>query len=178
MPRHFGRPEIIEEFTFRRDDRAYTVKDAVIDTGAQNTYITKAIVDALGLEPLRDAGVSFANGAGAPAQVFQCVVAWTMYEHQGFHSFQEVYSLQDDTDVLIGFDFLAKHELTVDMHHRGLVGTAPGNAVPLTGGGWAFNAPRSWVLARTRERVSRARPGEVLRPHPAWRYTVPAIFKA
>jgi predicted aspartyl protease len=178
MIRHPRRSEIIEEFTFRQDEREYIVADAVIDTGAQNTYITQAIVDAIGLQPVRRQEVSFASGAGAPAEVYRCIVAWTIYEHQGFHSLQEVYCVPGDTEVLIGFDFLAKHELTVDMHHHGLVGTASGNAVPLTGGGWAFNAPRSWISARNRERVAASKSGEVLRPHPAWRFTVPAIVKA
>ena len=171
------RQEIVEQFTFHDGPLSVVVDDAVIDTGAQNTHITQAVADALKLKPIRRTRVGFAAGPGSTADVYECVVAWTIYEHQGFHSRQEVLCIPDGDEVLIGFDFLSRHELTVDMSNRGLVGTAPKNAEPLTGGGYVLNAPKSFLLQMNRERAEAAKPGQVLRPHPAWRFSVPAIVK-
>jgi predicted aspartyl protease len=171
------RQEIVEQFTFRNGDLSVTINEAVIDTGAENTFITQPVADALRLNPLRSTAVGFAAGRGSVAIVYNCLVAWTIYESQGFYSVQEVLCLPNDTEVLIGFDFLTRHELTVDMSNLGLVGTAPRNAIPLTGGGFVLNPPNGFVLERNRIRAEAAKPGEVLRPHPAWRFTVPTIVK-
>ncbi len=172
-----NRPEIVEQFTFRANGLEHTVDDAIIDTGAQNTYITQAVVDALGLQMLGEAEVGFTHESGAKATKYRCVVAWTIYEHQGYWSLQDVLCVPADMEVLIGFDFLTRHELTVDMHHRGLVGTAPSNAEPITGGGYVVNAPRWYLIELNRARADAAAPGEVLRPHPAGRFTRSAIMK-
>jgi len=78
---------------------------------------------------------------------------------------------------LIGYDFLVRHELKVDMHHSDLVGSAPDAAVPFTGGDYVINPPRGVVRERNYKRTQAAKPGEVLRPHPAWRLKLPAIVK-
>lgn len=171
------RPEIVESFTFRANGREVTIEDAVIDTGATRTEVTEAIVKTLELDTIRDGLVTFGGESAASAAVHRCVVAWTIYESQGFWSEQEVHCLPGMTEVLIGFDFLSRHELSVDTHYHGLVGHAPRSAQPLTGGGYTINAPRRWILERNRERCDLAKPGEVLRPHPAWRFTVPALVK-
>lgn len=178
MTSRFNRQEVLEQFTFRHGDAAYTVDDAVIDTGTQRTEITQAIVDALGLQPLGKDSVAFTDDAGAPVTIYRCIVAWTIYEHQGYYSLQDVFCIDRSTEVIIGFDFLAHHELSIDMGHRGLVGTAPANAQPLLGGGYVVNAPRSFILDLNRARSQEAASGTVFRPHPAWRFTRPAIVKS
>lgn len=172
-----NRLEIVEQFTFRSDGRQVTIDDAVIDTGAQQTQITQTVAHALGLRPLRSTAMRLANNQAALAHVYECVVAWSIYERQGYHSLLEVCCFPGPQEVLIGYDFLSRHELKVDMHHKGLVGTAPASAVPLTGGGYVINAPHSYVLKLNQERADAAKPGDVLRPHPAWRFTRPAMVK-
>src|SRR5690348_7463961 len=104
------RQEVVEQFTFRNGPLSVVVDEAVIDTGAQNTYITQAIVEALKLKPLRRTPVGFVAGAGSTAEVYECVVAWTIYEQQGYHSRQEVFCVPNADEVLIGFDFLTRHQ--------------------------------------------------------------------
>ncbi len=79
--------------------------------------------------------------------------------------------------MLIGFAFVRAHKLSVDFQNQGLVGTAPNSAVPLTGGGYALNMPRSYLLKLNSERANAAKPGAILRPHPAWRLELPALIK-
>lgn len=172
-----NRYEVIEQFTFRADGLACTIDDAVIDTGAHRTYITQDVVDALKIQPIGEEDVSFGDGSGATARIYRCVVAWTIYEKQGYYSTREVHCVPGEERVLIGFDFLAHHELTVDMPNRGLIGTAPRNAEPLTGGGHVLNAPRSFILKYNTEVADAAKPGDILRPHPYWRFVVPTMIK-
>ncbi|WP_257455411.1 hypothetical protein [Archangium lipolyticum] len=169
--------EVVEEFTFRNGTRSYTTANAVIDIGAQQTCITQAVVDELELDPCGTIDVSSPGYEPTARDVYRCLVAWTMYEEQGFKSTLDVICIPDAEEVLIGFDFLRAHELSVDIQNRGLVGTAPEGAVPLTGGGYALNIPRSYLLKLNGERANAAKPGSILRPHPAWRFTVPAIIK-
>lgn len=171
------RQEIVEQFTFRYNGREYTVDDAVIDTGATNTVIGEDVVEALQLEPIGKADVLLAGGTDADARRYRCIVAWTIYESQGYYSSHDVLCISGSSETLIGFDFLSRHQLKVDMHHGGLVGTAPPNAQPLTGGGYGLNIPRWYLLEMNRARFEAAKPGEVLRPHPAWRFTLPAVVK-
>ena len=171
------RQEVVEEFTFRNGTRSFTTTNAVIDTGAQQTCITQAVVDALRLDPCYPADVSSPGHEPTGALVYQCLVAWTMYEEQGFASTLAVLCIPGLEEVLIGFDFLRAHELSVDIQNQGLVGTAPDSAVPLTGGGYAINMPRSYLLKLNGERANAAKPGTILRPHPAWRFKLPALIK-
>lgn len=167
--------EVIEEFTFRHGDRSVTTK-AVIDSGAEMTQISFEIATQLGLTVERQLDLRLADGSRVIGHVYRCVVAWTIYEDQGYHCLQEVVCSRGGC-VLIGFDFLRKHELSIDMHHLGLVGTAPENAIPLTGGGYVLNPPSGWVSEVNYRRAQAAEPGEILRPHPYWRFRVPAIQK-
>lgn len=176
MPPARARAEVVEQFTFRSGQNSITV-DAVIDTGATSTVITEAIVAALRLSPLSTSTAGLAGGAEAPTTIYRCRVAWTIYESQGFHSEHDVLCIPGGAEVLIGYDFLERHDLKVDLHHKGLVGTAPDAAVPFTGGGYVINPPRGMVREVNYERTSAAKPGEVLRPHPAWRFKVPSIMK-
>lgn len=170
------RTEVVEQFTFRSGGKAVTV-DAVIDTGATNTVINEAIASALDLRPSRASPAQLASGSQVVAQIYRCEVAWSIYEEQGYRSEHDVICFVGGEDVLIGHDFLQRHDLKVDIHHAGLVGTAPDAAVPLTGGGYVVNPPRGWVRERNYQRTQAAEPGEVLRPHPAWRFKLPAIVK-
>src|SRR5688572_28460944 len=85
-----NRLEIVEQFTFRSQGREVTIDDAVIDTGAQQTQITQAVAHALGLRPLRSTPVRLANDQAALASVYECLVAWSIYEHHGYHSLMAV----------------------------------------------------------------------------------------
>jgi predicted aspartyl protease len=169
------RREIVEEFTFRSGELAVTTQ-AVIDTGASTTQITLGIAAALRLEAPGKVTIRLADGSHGIAFLYKCVVAWTIYEHQGYHSHQEVVCSPGETP-LIGFDFLQRHQLAVDTYHMGLVGTAPPTAVPLSGGGYVLNPPKGWVRERNYLRAQAAKPGEILRPHPYWRFRLPAIQK-
>jgi predicted aspartyl protease len=171
------RLEVTEQFTFRANGFACTVDEAIIDTGAQMTCITQRVVEALKLQPIDDGRVSFTGESGAKAKIYNCVVAWTIYEQQRYYSARNVYCIPGADEVLIGFDFLSHHQLTVDMEHRGLIGTAPRNAEPLTGGGHVLNAPRGFVLKYNAEVADAAKPGDILRPHPYWRFVLPAMIK-
>lgn len=170
------RHEIAEEFTFRNKAHSFTT-NAVIDTGAQQTCITQAVVDELELDACGTVDVSSPGHEPIIAVVYRCLVAWTMYEEQGFASTRDVICIPGAADVLIGFDFLRAHELSVDIHNQGLVGTAPEGAVPLLGGGYARNVPRWYMLKLSSERANAARPGTILRPHPAWRFKWPPLIK-
>ena len=169
-------PEVIEQFTFRSGGKAVTC-DAVIDTGATSTVITQSIVEALELQVIGEADAYLAGGRSARTTRHRCVIAWSIYEAQGFYSEHEVICLAAGGEVLIGFDFLSRHELKVDLANKGLIGTAPDAAIPLTGGGYVLNPPRGLVQRMNFERAQAARPGEVLRPHPAWRFRIPTIVK-
>ena len=57
------------------------------------------------LRPLPTASVGFVGKAGSIAIVYQCLVAWTIYETQGFHSIQEVLCVPDGDEVLMGSTF-------------------------------------------------------------------------
>jgi predicted aspartyl protease len=171
------RHEVVEEFTFRDGTRSFTTANAVIDTGAQQTCITQAVVDALELDACDASDVSSPGHEPTIAVVYRCLVAWTMYEEQGFASTHDVLCLPGAEEVLIGFDFLRAHELSMDMQNHGLVGTAPEGAVPLTGGGYVLNMPRGDLLKLNGERANAAKPGAILRPHPAWRFKLPALIK-
>ncbi|NMO19673.1 hypothetical protein HPC49_12595 [Pyxidicoccus fallax] len=171
------RHEIVEEFTFRNGTRSFTTANAVIDTGAHHTCITQAVVDALELDAYDTADVSSPGHEPMLAFIYRCLVAWTMYEEQGFASTHEVLCIPGAGEVLIGFDFLRAHELSVDIQNQGLVGTAPDGAVPLTGGGYVLNMPRSYLLKLNGERANAAKPGAILRPHPAWRFKLPVFIK-
>lgn len=142
------------------------------------TVITQKIVDTLGLEPSFEKLFEMADGSIVKAFGYRCIVAWTIYEDQGYFSELDVVCMPDANSVLIGFDFLSKHELKVDTYHGGLVGTAPENAIPLVGGGYAVNVPKWYVDKLNRERYQAAPPGKILRPHPAWRFKLPHGFKA
>jgi predicted aspartyl protease len=167
--------EVVEQFTFRHGPRSVTT-EAVIDTGSETTHITLDITAALGLDIIRQIDLRLADGSVTVGRLHMCVVAWTIYEHQGYHSYQEVVC-SPGTTPLIGLDFLRKHELSVDTPHWGLVGSAPHNAVPLTGGGYMINPPRGLVEDMNYHRFQAAKPGEVLRPHPFWRFRLPAGYK-
>lgn len=171
------RHEIVEGFTFRNGTRAFTTDNAVIDTGAQRTIITQAVVDALELDACGTVDVSSPGNEPTIAFEYRCLVAWTMYEDQGFASTHDVLCIPGAEEVLIGFDFVRAHELSVDFQNQGLVGTAPDGAVPLTGGGYALNMPRSYLLKLNGERANAAKPGAILRPYPAWRFKLPALIK-
>lgn len=177
MTTHPDRLELVESVTLRANGRKVTVDNAVVDTGTDRTEITEAIVAALGLETIRIEMVGFGGESVARATIHRCVVAWTIYESQGYWSELEVRCMDGMKEVLIGFDFLSRHDLTVDTQHHGLVGHAPSNAVPMMGGGYMLNAPKAWIAKQNSERFERAKPGEILRPHPAWRFTVPAVTK-
>ncbi|WP_224249706.1 hypothetical protein [Hyalangium gracile] len=84
------RHEIVEEFTFRNGTRAFTTDNAVIDTGAQRTIITQAVVDALELDACGTVDVSSPGHEPMIAVEYRCLVAWTMYEGQGFASTHDV----------------------------------------------------------------------------------------
>lgn len=168
MPR-----EIIEGFTFRHLDRSVSA-DAVIDTGAEATTIPPSIANELGLPLLELITVRLADESNLAAHLHRCLVAWTIYEGQGYCSVHDIVC-QPCERPLIGMDFLERHQLSVDLRLGGLVGYAPANAEPLTGGGYVVNPPRGFVLAWNAERLKAARPGEVLRPHPAWRFSRPAL---
>lgn len=171
-----GRGPITEEFTFRANGRSVVVP-AKIDTGADRTIIPTSIAEALEIASHDDELVDIPGGGKTRMLRCMCDVAWTIYRNQGFHSTMDVWCDPDATEPLLGSDFLALHELSVDYHHRGLVGSAPADAVPLTGGGYVINPPDGWVRRQNRERANAAKPGDVLRPHPAWRFRVPAIVK-
>lgn len=181
MTSHIGviqvtqRCEVVEDFTFRNGEHSATMP-VVIDTGASTTQITLEIAAALQLVDPKKVSVRLADGSHSIAFLYECVVAWTIYEQHGHHSRQEVVCSSGGTP-LLGFDFLHRHDLVVDTHHMGLVGTAPPNAIPLTGGGYVLNPPRGLVTTMNYRRAQAARPGEVLRPHPYWRFRVPAIQK-
>lgn len=170
-PRH----RIVERFTFRTNGRELTV-DAAIDTGAERTYVTPAIVEALGLDCFGHETIGLASGS-AIATVHRCEVVWTLYASQRYGSTLEVLCLESSREPLIGMDFLDRHELGVDMEHGGLVGFAPESAEPLTGGGYVINASPGLVRKLNYERFKAAKPGDVLLPHPAWRFRRPGGIK-
>jgi len=169
--------EIVEEFTFRANGRVCYEPRAVIDTGAMRTIITERVVRELSLWPSFEETMYMADGSPVTCVGYRCVVAWTIYEDQGYFSEMDVVCAPGAQEVLIGLDFLSRHELKVDTKHGGLVGTAPDNAVPLLGGGYGVNAPEWYVRKLNRERFQAAPPGKILRPHPAWRFKLPHGFK-
>src|ERR1017187_6536072 len=124
---------IIEKFTFRNGARDVTV-DALVDTGADTTVITRDIASALGLEVIRKMPLRLADSELTIGFLHRCRVAWTIYESQGYSSEREVVCVPGNS-VLIGLDFLRDHELSVDVQHHGLIGHAPSNAQPMAGGG-------------------------------------------
>jgi hypothetical protein len=168
--------DIVERFTFRANGRE-VADEVVIDPEAAYTQIAPAVATALRLDQSGSAGEGDDDAIAATNQAYPCVVAWTIYEAQGYRSLLKVVSRSDSARSVIGADFLTPHALRVDEPHGGLVGWAPPNAVPLTGGGYVLDAVRSEVLELNRMRFEAAYPGEMLRPHPAWRFTVPAGLK-
>jgi predicted aspartyl protease len=167
--------EVIESFTFRNLSHAVTA-DALIDTGSDSTVITLDIARQLQLPILNQVSLMLADDTRVIGHLHRCVVAWSMYESQGYFSIQDVVC-SPGKSVIIGTDFLKQHELSVDLRNMGLVGYAPENAVPLTGGGYVINPPKGFVLNWNRDRADAAFPGETLRPHPAWRFKLPAITR-
>jgi predicted aspartyl protease len=170
-----GAREVVERFTFRNGAHSVSVR-AVIDSGAESTSITPEVAAHLELPVIREVTIRLADDSRLIGHLHRCVIAWSDYERQGFFSAHDVICQSGET-VLIGLDFLKQHELMVDLQHMGLVGRAPPHAEPLTGGGYVLNPPKGFVREWNYARAQAAKPGEILRPHPAWRFTIPAIQK-
>jgi predicted aspartyl protease len=167
---------IVEQFTFRSGSWQITIDDATIDTGADRTTIPARVVDALLLKPVGSVPVGVADGRSSRAQLYRCVVAWTIYEHQRFWLELDVQCFHEGPETLIGRDFTSHFGLIVEP--RGLRGPVqPPTAEPLTGGGLLINAPPGYVRSVNGWLAANARPGEVLRPHPSWRFDRPALVK-
>jgi hypothetical protein len=169
--------DIVEHFTFRANGREVTVDDAVIDLEAPRTQIASSVAAALRVGRADGDDAESVDRPAAADGGHPCVVAWTIYEAHGYRSLLSVVCPPGAERTIIGADFLAPHQLRVDAGHGGLVGWAPPNATPLTGGGYVLDAARGDVLERNRARFEAAEPGELLRPHPAWRFTVPVGMK-
>jgi predicted aspartyl protease len=150
--------------------------DALVDTGADTTVITRDIANALGLEVVREIPLRLADSGVTIGFLHRCRVAWTIYESQGYASEREVVCMPGES-VLIGIDFLRDHELSVDVQNHGLIGHAPSNAEPLAGGGWVLNAPRWYLREMNAARLERFSSGDIIRPHPAWRFSHPTMQK-
>ena len=168
--------EISEQFTLRANGRAVVV-EASVDPETPRTRIAASVFATLGIEPGATGGADPLYAAAAAGRTYPCVVAWTDYESHGYRSLLSVGCGPGAARTVVGADFLDPHRLRIDPRHGGLVGWAPPNATPLTGGGYILDASPGEVLELNGMRFEAAQPGEVLRPHPAWRFTVPAGVK-
>ena len=167
--------DIVEGFTFRANGREVSVSDVVVEPAAPRTRLAASVAAALALRrDGRDDAIDLGVG-GDP--VHPCIVAWTDYEVQGYCSLLSVVRPPNAARTIVGADFLTPRRLRLDVAHGGLVGWAPPDETPLTGGGYVVGVPRGEVLERSAERFEAAASGEVLRPHPAWRSSVPAGLK-
>ena len=99
----------------RQRERSVTVDDAIVDTGATRTTITRAIADQLGLEIIGSQEIRTADGVHSIHQ------SYAMITLEGRRSFNDIWVSDSYPGVLIGVITLEAMSLAVDPKGERLV---------------------------------------------------------
>jgi len=123
---HFHVPVTLEEFNHNLDDSKVITTSALLDSGASTTFISKRIVDDMELKTYKfERAIPLLNIDGTPNTVGK-ISHYTYLDlyipYAGGHKSRSIFAVTDidNQDVILGIDWLRRHNPTIDWRNRSI----------------------------------------------------------